>query len=98
MTRHDPLSGKHTIDQRGITGERAELPAALREQLAFLRTATTLPLCVGFGVSRAEQVRSLRDVADGVIVGSALVRVLERTGSVEETAKLAGELAAALLT
>ena len=61
----------------GITGERDRLPEALREQMRNLRATTDLPLCVGFGVSRPEHARELRDVADGVIVGSALVRWIE---------------------
>lgn len=64
----------------GITGERDRLPAQLTEQLARLRTMTNLPLCVGFGVSKPEHVRHLRDIADGVIVGSALVKKLEQGG------------------
>jgi tryptophan synthase alpha chain len=64
----------------GITGERDQVPAALTDQLARLRTMTELPLCVGFGVSRPEHVRHLREIADGVIVGSALVKKLEQGG------------------
>lgn len=64
----------------GITGERDKLPAELTQQLAKLRTMTDLPLCVGFGVSRPEHVKHLRDIADGVIVGSALVKKLEQGG------------------
>jgi tryptophan synthase alpha chain len=64
----------------GITGERDRLPEELTAYLARLRTMTDLPLCVGFGVSRPEHVRHLKDIADGVIVGSALVRKLEQGG------------------
>jgi tryptophan synthase alpha chain len=64
----------------GITGERAVLPADLTDQLRWLRTQTDLPLCVGFGISQPEHVRALRDFADGIIVGSALVRRLEEIG------------------
>jgi tryptophan synthase alpha chain len=64
----------------GITGERDKLPAELTQQLARLRTLTDLPLCVGFGVSRPDHVRHLKDIADGVIVGSALVKKLEQGG------------------
>jgi tryptophan synthase alpha chain len=67
----------YVVSVVGITGARDALPAALREQLARLRTLTDLPLCVGFGVSKPEQVAELRDIADGVIVGSAVVRHLE---------------------
>ena len=56
----------------GITGERDRLPETLREQLRKLRSMTDLPLCVGFGVSKPDQVKELREIADGVIVGSAL--------------------------
>jgi tryptophan synthase alpha chain len=81
----------YSVSVAGITGERKALPAELLDQLAWLRTQTKLPVCVGFGVSTAEHVRTLRDHADGVIVGSALVRLLEQGGSVEAMAdRLAG--------
>ena len=54
------------------------MPHELLDQIAWLRKQTELPICVGFGVSKPEHVRMLRDVADGVIVGSALVRKLEQ--------------------
>ena len=67
----------YCISVAGITGARDELPAELNDQLRELRTKTDLPLAVGFGISKPEQVDILRDVADGVIVGSAIVRHLE---------------------
>lgn len=70
----------YCVSVTGITGERDRLPDELLEQLAWLRTQTDLPLCVGFGVSRPEHVRMLRPAVDGVIVGSALVRQLEQVG------------------
>jgi tryptophan synthase alpha chain len=81
----------YCVSVTGITGERSAIPAELLEQLRWLRTQTPLPLCVGFGISRPEHVRLLRDHCDGVIVGSALVRQLETGGSVEQLqAKLSG--------
>ena len=65
----------------GITGERAQMPPQLLDQIRWLRTQTSLPLCVGFGISKPEHVQLLREVADGIIVGSALVRHLEQMGS-----------------
>ena len=70
----------YVVSVVGITGERDRLPVDLRGMMARLRTMTDLPLCVGFGVSRPEQVAELKEIADGVIVGSALVRKLEAAG------------------
>jgi tryptophan synthase alpha chain len=62
----------------GITGERAQIPPELIEQLRWQRQQTKLPLCVGFGISKPEHVLMLRDHADGIIVGSAIVRLIEQ--------------------
>ena len=67
----------YVVSVVGITGARDALPVELKDHLARLRTMTDLPLCVGFGVSKPEQVRELKAVADGVIVGSALAKLLE---------------------
>src|SRR5262249_6527274 len=58
----------YCVSVTGITGERAALPEALIGQLRWLREQTTLPLCVGFGISKPEHVRALREHVDGVIV------------------------------
>jgi len=71
----------YCVSVAGITGERAELPPQLLDQLRWLRTQTDLPLCVGFGISKPEHVAMLRDHVDGIIVGSALVRRLEQAGT-----------------
>jgi tryptophan synthase alpha chain len=78
----------YVVSVVGITGSREQLPAGLRALLTRLRTLTELPLCVGFGVSKPEHVQELAEVADGIIVGSALVRLLEgasldRTGTLQ---------------
>jgi tryptophan synthase alpha chain len=62
------------VSVTGITGERQELPADLVDNVGWLRTKTDLPICIGFGISRPEQVRLLSPFADGLIIGSALVR------------------------
>lgn len=71
----------YVVSVVGITGARDRLPVQLKEQIARLRKMTDLPLCVGFGVSRPEHVRELKELADGVIVGSALVKKLEAAGT-----------------
>jgi tryptophan synthase alpha chain len=92
----------YCVSVAGITGERDRLPDELIGQLGWLRGQTDLPFCVGFGISKPQHMRVLRDVADGVIVGSALVRRLEQVGArpleevVREVADLAQSLAEAL--
>jgi tryptophan synthase alpha chain len=62
------------VSVTGITGERRELPPELVENVGWLRKQTDLPICIGFGISTPEHVRMLAPVADGLIVGSAVVR------------------------
>lgn len=62
------------VSVAGITGERTELPPEIAENVAWLREQTPLPVCIGFGISRPEHVQALAPVADGLIVGSAIVR------------------------
>jgi tryptophan synthase alpha chain len=64
------------VSVAGITGERREMPPELTGDVAWLRAQTELPICIGFGISSPEHVRRLAPVADGLIVGSALVRRL----------------------
>jgi tryptophan synthase alpha chain len=86
------------VSVAGITGERDRLPDELLSQLRWLRGETDLPICVGFGISKPEHVKMLRDVVDGVIVGSALVRRMEQVGSrpLEDIVREIGDLAEAL--
>jgi len=79
----------YVVSVVGITGARAQLPSGLRDLLARLRTMTDLPLCVGFGVSKPEHVRELKEIADGVIVGSAVVKKQEAAGQ-DRVGALAG--------
>ncbi len=58
----------------GITGERRALPSDIGPNVAALRAVTQAPICVGFGISTPEQVREVTRIADGAIVGSALIR------------------------
>jgi tryptophan synthase alpha chain len=76
----------YLISRLGVTGERADVPADLPATVARLRSVCTLPICVGFGVATPDQARAVGAVADGVVVGSALVRAADR--SVEEAVAL----------
>ena len=64
----------YLISRLGVTGTRDELPPDLAATVARLRSATALPVCVGFGISRPDQARTVAGMADGVVVGSAVVR------------------------
>ena len=62
------------VSVTGITGERTQLPPQLLDNVAWLREQTDTPICIGIGISQPEHVRLLAPVADGLIVGSAIVR------------------------
>jgi tryptophan synthase alpha chain len=76
----------YLISRLGVTGARAELPVDLPETVARLRRATAMPICVGFGISRPEHARAVGAIADGVVVGSALVAAAGRGGVAEALA------------
>jgi tryptophan synthase alpha chain len=84
----------------GVTGERAELPKDLAAQVAALKRVAATPVCIGFGISTPEQAAAAAGYGDGVIVGSHLVRLIEKHGAdarlVELVADRAGVLAAAV--
>jgi tryptophan synthase alpha chain len=64
----------YLISRLGVTGARDDLPPELGRTVALLRQASGLPICVGFGISRPDQARAVAAMADGVVVGSAIVR------------------------
>jgi tryptophan synthase alpha chain len=68
------------VSRTGTTGERSSLPPDLIRELKRLRRRLDLPLAVGFGISSPVQVAAVSEVADGVVVGSALVRLVEQMG------------------
>lgn len=68
----------YAVTRTGITGDGGELPGELASYLARVKAISKLPVCAGFGVREARQVRQIAAHADGVIVGSALVEALER--------------------
>jgi tryptophan synthase alpha chain len=68
----------YAVTRTGITGGESTLPAETAQYLAAVKAASTLPVFAGFGVRRPDQVALIGKHADGVIVGSALVEVLER--------------------
>jgi tryptophan synthase alpha chain len=91
------------VSVAGITGERRELPARLTEDVAWLRARTSLPICIGFGVSTPDHARLLAPVCDGLIVGSAIVRRVAEAGVhprdeiLRQIGQFIAELSAAML-
>ena len=90
----------YLVSRTGVTGERSTVSDAVTPLVNAMRKVTALPLAVGFGISSADQVRTVGTLADGVIVGTAIVRVVEQNAaSADLPAKLealARELASGL--
>lgn len=89
----------YCVSVAGVTGERTALPAGLIDRIAWLRERTSVPILVGFGISGPEQAREVSQVADGVIVGSAVVRQIEAAAPAaamtQAVEQFVGELVAA---
>jgi tryptophan synthase alpha chain len=74
----------YAVTMTGTTGNKVAAPKDIAEYLERVRAAASVPVCAGFGIRTREQVEALRGMADGVIVGSALVEVLERGESPQQ--------------
>lgn len=70
----------YLVARLGVTGARGALALDLEESIRRVRAATALPIAVGFGISTPQQARTVGQMADGVVVGSALVDILGREG------------------
>ena len=68
----------YSVTMTGTTGKSVEVPDSVLEYLARVRAASPVPVCAGFGIRSAAQVARLCGTVEGVVVGSALVEVLER--------------------
>ena len=85
----------YAVSLTGTTGERSALPPELPAMVSRVRAATPLPVAVGFGISTSEHASAVADLADGVIVGSRVVRASEEEGAAG-VGELVAELARAL--
>lgn len=74
----------YLVSRTGVTGERETLSDAVTPLIGAVRAVTDLPLAVGFGISRPEHVAELGRQVEAVVVGSAIVRVIERHGGSPE--------------
>ena len=84
------------VGRMGVTGERAQLASSALEVARRVRRVTDVPVCIGIGISTADQAREVCAEADGVVVGSALVRRLLDGASAEVAAGFVAEIRGAL--
>jgi len=87
----------YLVSLTGVTGARNKLPEELENFVARVRERTEKPLCVGFGVSTPEQARRIAKVADGVIVGSRIIQLLDEDKSLKNVCSFIKGLRDALL-
>ena len=87
----------YLVSLTGVTGARDTLPDELESFVARVRKSTRKPLCVGFGISTPEQARRVARVADGVIVGSRIMQLLDQDESLEDACSFVKCLREALL-
>ena len=86
----------YLVSLTGVTGARQTLPPELESFVKRVRQKAKQPLCVGFGVSNPEQAGRIARIADGVIVGSRIIQLMEADESMASVANFAGELRCAL--
>ncbi len=70
----------YLVSSLGVTGMRSEIKTDLGAIVKVIRENTNLPVAIGFGISNPEQARKMADISDGAIVGSAIVKLLEKHG------------------
>ncbi|MGL4606270.1 MAG: tryptophan synthase subunit alpha [Eubacteriaceae bacterium] len=76
----------YLVSSMGVTGVREEIKTNLQTIVTSIKSVTNIPVCVGFGISTPEQAMDIWQYADGVIVGSAIVRIIEKYGDNAEQA------------
>ncbi len=86
----------YLVSVTGVTGARDRLPENLEAFVARVRKVATQPLCIGFGISTPEQARQVGQIADGVIVGSRIIQLMEADKSMVAVQDFARELRHAL--
>jgi tryptophan synthase alpha chain len=86
------------VSREGVTGAREDISASLADNLKQIRRFSDLPIAVGFGISNRQQAREVARHADAIVVGSAIVKLIEKSGSksVEEVGAFAREIARAI--
>jgi tryptophan synthase alpha chain len=86
------------VSRTGVTGERRSLPATLEAELRAVRARLKNPLAVGFGIADPEQARAVGRLADGVVIGSAIVRLIEESSDTSEATRKITQFANAIVS
>lgn len=79
----------YLVSSLGVTGTRSEISTDLRSIVDVIRQNTSVPCAIGFGISTPEQAKKMADIADGAIVGSAIIKIIEQYG--KDAPKYVGE-------
>jgi tryptophan synthase alpha chain len=79
----------YVVSSLGVTGTRSEIKTDLESIVAAIRENSKVPCAIGFGISKPEQAKKMSDISDGAIVGSAIIKIIEKYG--KESPKYVGE-------
>ena len=88
----------YAVSRAGVTGERDEMTSDAEALVKRVRLVSDLPVAVGFGISSPEQVRAVWRFADAAVVGSAIVKQIEKLGHSQDLVKRVGDFSRSLLT
>jgi tryptophan synthase alpha chain len=86
------------VSREGVTGVQSSVASSLKERVAEIRNWTRLPVAVGFGISTAEQAREVAQVADAIVVGSAIVQKINESAAKSDLPARIGEFVATLVS
>lgn len=79
----------YIVSSLGVTGTRSEITTDLKSIVKIVRENTDIPCAIGFGISTPEQAKKMSDISDGAIVGSAIIKIIEKYG--KDAPKFIGE-------
>ena len=79
----------YLVSSLGVTGTRSEISTDLKSIVDVIRQNTSVPCAIGFGISTPAQAKKMADIADGAIVGSAIIKIIEQYG--KDAPKYVGE-------
>jgi tryptophan synthase alpha chain len=86
------------VSREGVTGVQSSVAASVGDQVALIRRHTKLPVAVGFGISTAEQAKEVAQVADAIVVGSAIVQKINESAAMLDMLETVSKFVAPLVT